>query len=71
MSMGVNAFVYVPGSDDGGWIILLIFLGYWIFIAVTALFSNAKETIEEKVEKKEKEKVKQAREDYKQQRGEE
>ena len=52
MSMGVSA-MYVPGNDDGGWIILLFFLGYWIFIAVASLFSTAKGTIEVKIVQKE------------------
>ena len=57
MSMGVHA-VYVPGSDDGGWIILLFFLGFWIFVAVAALFSNAKETIKENRTRRREERVK-------------
>ena len=53
VSMGVNptsiGFIYVPGSDDGGWIILLLFLGYWVFIAISAFVSSffSKDEVEE------------------------
>ena len=48
----------VSYGDDGGWLILLAFLGFWILIGVYGLLRVAKETIEEKIEFKKKERLK-------------
>ena len=49
-----NPTSWSGGGDNGGWIILLVFLGFWVFMGISAFVSSffSKDKVEEEIKKK-------------------